>query len=355
MRHRLHLRAFLLLIAVASLGGIAFGQEKKLVQVPVSPPIESNKPVEVEASLVIQEIDQVDEGENSFGLNGYLDLAWRDSRLAFDPVKANTQVRVYLEHNAEAMLDKIWWPDVEFVNEKRKAEVENQELMIRSDGSVLYREKVRVALSTGYAMRKFPFDTQRLLVHLESFSNPADQLVFSVRKGTVAMSPELRIAGWRVLRVDEAVLERKDVRDRTAFSELQATIVVRREPRFFVVKFFVPLVVVMLLICGVLWMPSDQVKDRVSATLTGMLTSAAYGFTITNYLPAHVYNTFLDAVVLLALFHSSILMIENVVAFRLQMSDRAALALKLDQLSRILLPLGFLTGLLLLALRYGLF
>lgn len=344
----------LLIAIIALLPCIGWGQRKVLTQVPVSPPIEHSRPVEVEASLIIQEIEGVDEGQNCFILNGYLDLAWYDARLAFAPKPGAEKVRTYLERNAQEMLDKIWWPDVEFVNERGRSEAENQELMIAAEGDVLYREKVRVTLSTPYAMRQFPFDTQRLQVHLESFSNSADKLVFRVRKGIVAMSPEMRVAGWRVIRVDESVRVRQDVRDRARFSELQATITVKREPRFFVVKFFVPLVVVMLLICGVLWMPADQVKDRVSATLTGMLTSAAYGFTITNYLPAHVYNTFLDAVVLLALFHSSMLMVENVVSFRFHVTDRAATALKLDQRCRIFLPLGFLFGIVALAFRYGL-
>ncbi|AIE85864.1 neurotransmitter-gated ion-channel ligand-binding protein [Fimbriimonas ginsengisoli Gsoil 348] len=325
----------------------------QLAQVAVTPPSNGREPVPVRAGLYVEEISGIDEGTNRFTLHGALDLEWRDPRLAFDTAKVGAKVKVYLEEDANEMLEKIWWPTVQFVNQIGKPTIENEELMISSDGSVLFREKISVALDSVFEMSKFPFDSQRLRVHLASFAYGSDELVFSVDKTIVGLSPTFRMSGWSMLGVDEKVHERKGIRDRTSFSEIEADVSIQRVPGFFVSKFFVPLAVVMLLLCGVLWVPPHDVKDRISATLTGMLTAAAYGFTITTYLPAHVYDTFLDSIVILSLVYSSLLMIENVVSYHYHSSERTAKALRLDRICRFAFPLVFLLSMLCLAKAYG--
>ncbi len=129
-------------------------------------------------------------------------------------------------------------------------------------------------------------------------------------------------------------------------------VTVRRNPGFFLWKFLIPLTVVMVLISAVLWIPPDQIKDRVSATLTGILTSAAYGFTIARYLPEHVFNTYLDSIVTLSLLYSTAMMVLNVVSYRLNLTRREALALKCDRIGRVAFPAGFLVALLVLYAIY---
>lgn len=325
----------------------------KLVQVPVTPPGSGARPVEVRAGVFIDEISNVDEGRNAFLLNGALDLRWHDDRLAFDPVANGAKVKVYLEQDAEQMLEKIWWPTVRFVNQTSKPETQNEELMVNARGDVIFREKVRVSLDSVFNMLKFPFDRQRLRIRLASFAYRSDELTFRVDKEVVGLSPDFRLSGWEIGGIEEKVFQRKDFRDRAAFSEIEADISISRDSGFFVTKFLVPLVIVMILISAVLWIPPHDVKDRISATLTGMLTSAAYGFTITSYLPAHVYNTYLDSIVILALFHSSMLMVENVVSFRYADNQELEKSKRLDRISRWVFPIVFLLGTVILARIYG--
>jgi hypothetical protein len=147
------------------------------------------------------------------------------------------------------------------------------------------------------------------------------------------------------------IVEHQEPRDRAYFSELRAKITIVRDPGFFVWKFIVPLSILMIVISYVLWIPPSQIKDRLGLTITGLLTSAAYGFTISRYLPEHVYDTYLDAVSLSSMFYSSALMLVNVITYRLDAHKHTELANKIDMISRFAFPIGFLITLFALRLR----
>jgi hypothetical protein len=320
-----------------------------VAQVFVTPPKIDNKPVDVQIGFYLEEVLRIDEGANTFDVKGYLSLVWTDPRLKFSATDEGLPAKIYLEEDARLLLEKIWWPDIEFVNETRKREVNNEEVIVSADGRVEYKERFATTLATRYDMWAFPFDSQKLVMDIESFAWSSDDLTFRVQDNIVGFSTEFFLPGWDVLDVRETIRSHQEPRDRAPFSELEAVITIRRDPGFFLWKFLFPLTVVMLLVTGVLWMPPDLIKDRVGATLTGILTSAAYGFTIGRYMPEHVYATYLDSLVLFALIYSSALMIVNVVVFQLTLRQRTPLALQIDWHCRWLFPLVFVLGATLLA------
>src|SRR5262249_55931635 len=159
---------------------------------------------------------------------GYLDMVWQDPRLAFDPAKAGTETKVYVEDDAELMREKIWWPDIEFANEVKAQEPFNQELLIFANGRVEYRERFAVSLATTYEMRSFPFDRQGLRMEIEPFAWTSSYLALRVKKNVVGFSPRFFMPGWKILNVEEKIREHKEPRDRAPFSEFEAIITVRR-------------------------------------------------------------------------------------------------------------------------------
>jgi hypothetical protein len=309
-------------------------------QVFTTPPV-TNRPTEVHIAVTLDEITDIDEAANTFGLKGYLQLVWRDPRLAFDPVKTGVAGETYLEKNAQDKLDQIWWPDVKLSNETEPRRVSNEELIISSDGSVEYRERFRATMASNYNMRKFSFDTQKLIVNIKSFAWTARALVFRVEGDVLSLAPQFRIPGWRFVGFNEEIRESRESGDLESFSLFTASIEMKREPGFFLFKFIVPLTVVMLLITSVFWIAPEFLKDRVGATLTGILTAAAYGFTISRYLPKYVYDTLLDAVVMLSVLFAAGIMVENVASHFLQNNGRKEAVVRLDVVSRWLFPVAY--------------
>jgi hypothetical protein len=309
-------------------------------QVFTTPPL-TNQPTEVHIAVTLEEITDIDEAANTFGLKGYLQLVWRDPRLAFDPIKMGVVGETYLEKNAQEKLDQIWWPDVKFSNETEPRRISNEELIISSDGSVEYRERFRATMASNYDMRKFSFDTQKLTVKIKSFAWTDRVLVFRVESDVLSLAPQFRIPGWTFVGFNEEIRESRESGEHESFSLFTGSIEMKREPGFFLFKFIVPLTVVMLLITSVFWIAPEFLKDRVGATLTGILTAAAYGFTISRYLPKYVYNTLLDAVVMLSVLFAAGIMVENVTSHFLHNKGHRETAVRLDVVSRWLFPLAY--------------
>jgi len=332
-------RLLALLLACSTLAIATPGSD---AQTSVTPPKQGDQPVQAQVGIYVEEIGRINEGEGTFEVTGYLEVAWQDARLAPYAPEAGGGERTFLEDEARKVFEHAWWPDLEFANAVDKGERMNEELMVAADGHATYRERFHVRLSSRFRMHEFPFDTQQLRLELESFAWSGRDLQLKVKDSVVGFSPEFELPGWTVLGVTERIRDHQEPRDRAPFSELEALITLKRDPGFFIWKFLVPLTVVMLLISGALWIPPDQIKDRVSVTLTGLLTSAAYGFTVTSYLPAHAYDNYLDAVVVFSLVYSSLLTVLIVASYRIHINGRPEVALRLDRFSSFALPLLFL-------------
>ena len=181
--------------------------------------------------LFVTEITEIDPAENTFEMEGFLDMTWCDPRLAFTPEEMRVETEMFLEHDAERKLERIWWPDIEMVNQAIPRQIENEELLIYQDGIVEYREKFQARLATDFNMRRLPFDTQTLLVEIESFAWSGENLQFVVEEEMVGFSSEFTIPEWEVIEVEEHLAEKLEARHRAPFSELVAEITVKRKYR----------------------------------------------------------------------------------------------------------------------------
>ena len=181
----------------------------------------------VDIGLYVYEIAHIDPAENTYVMEGFVDLVWCDPRLRFelnesDPFDQRTHI--FLEKDAERELEHIWWPTLFFVNEIMPRRIENEEVIIYSDGTVEYREKFGVELSTNYDMRKFPFDTQILIAEIESFAWTSKDMIFHLEEDLVGFSSEFEVPEFNIEKVEEHLEVRMEPRDRYSFSELVAEV-----------------------------------------------------------------------------------------------------------------------------------
>ena len=73
-------------------------------------------------------------------VESFMDLAWCDLRLASDSQQSGTPRKAFLEVNAQAGLDEIWWPDPRIVNAVGTLSVGNDELTVKADSTTEYKE-----------------------------------------------------------------------------------------------------------------------------------------------------------------------------------------------------------------------
>ncbi|HLH77648.1 MAG TPA: hypothetical protein VKV28_12670, partial [Candidatus Binataceae bacterium] len=123
----------------------------------VSPPVGPGQPLAVGVGLFISNLAAIHDQAQSFNVQGYLILRWRDPRLANGEV---VQAR-------DQLLEGGWKPPVEFANAIAPVTILSSSLSAQADGSVLWIQRFDANLSTELWLRLFPFDRQHLEIALE--------------------------------------------------------------------------------------------------------------------------------------------------------------------------------------------
>ncbi len=103
---------------------------------------------------------------------------------------------------------------------------------------------------------------------------------------------------------------------------------VSRRFGFYIWKVLVPLFLLVAISWAVFWMIGDDLADRMSVSVTGILTVVAYQFIILDNLPRVSYFTLMDTVVTLSFGLMILTIVENVVVNVLYLQEQEDLAKK---------------------------
>jgi hypothetical protein len=311
-----------------------------------APPPNPSGATDVGIGLFILEVVEVNEVDNTFTVEAYMDNVWCDRRR-----QISGERQTYVEDVAQGELERGWMPDITLVNQVEKPVVENKELILESDGTVEYRQKFNAKLEARYDLRRFPFDDQTLQLEVESFDWPAAELQLRPVENAVGFSERFEIPEWRAVNVASELREQEEPRDRAKFSELLISLGVDRESGFYLWKIMVPLFLLVATSWSVFWMPGDSLSNRLAISFTGILTIVAYQFVIADVLPKVTYFTLWDVL----LTFSFVLMLATVAVSVLVTglhSRRRVLARQIDDTARIGFPATYLLGLSVFAIAY---
>lgn len=309
-------------------------------------------PVLVDIGLYIVAITAINEIDNTFRIEAFMDLVWCDPRLAFIPEEVGVLEELFLEEDAKLKLAQIWWPDIQFVNQVGGRNIENEELIIHSDGSIEYEEKFTIQLEAHYDLRKFPFDRQVLEIEIESFAWSSDYLVFHLQKEKIGFSTDFEIPEWHTVAYHTEVESVKEIRDRAPFSEVMIKIEVVRQYGYYVWKILMPLVLIVLISWVVFWMIGEGLSDRMGISFTAILTIVAYQFLISGSLPRIAYFTFMDSMLTISLVLIVLTIFENVFVNSMNSQKKQESAIKIDKTCRWAFPLIYGVSFAILALIY---
>lgn len=249
-------------------------------------------PVQVKTGFHLLDLTFVNERNETFSADIYLDFTWRDPRLAFAPRGKNDK-KFYTEKAAEDKLSEIWWPDIEFVNTSQP-QITNRSLEIDPDGTVSYLLGVSAQFRSNLNLRRFPFDMQNLEIKIQSFLWQNNMLRFVPDKNKHGFSTEdtfddLKVKGVATL---EHLVQLRDFAEN--YSEFVASITAQRNWMFYIWRVFFPAVLIMAISCTVYFMEIDDLYSRVNIGLTCLLACIATQFAISFNLPRISYLTPID-------------------------------------------------------------
>ena len=123
-------------------------------------------PTKVYIGMYVIDISQISDVDQSFTVDFHVMAKWKDPRLAVKNSKSSIARKVPLE--------SIWNPDVRLYNLRNINKLYKDIVEIRSDGTVIYRQRGYGNFSMPMKLKNFPFDKQILPIELFSRFGPED-------------------------------------------------------------------------------------------------------------------------------------------------------------------------------------
>ena len=296
------------------------------------------QPTEVSIAVYLIGLSHVSEPSaafTTFDVEMYIDISWRDPRLAFS--SDTNLARVFQEEEAAEKLSEIWSPDPEIQNEVEQRETESIELRIFPDGKVEYEERFGAVVHVEFDLARFPFDEQILELEFQSFLWDQRDSVFLVDDKRTGFDPTFKTPEWVVTETMSSVAVRSEIRDDRDFSTLIFWIRAERKAGHYVMRFLLPLLFVMVLTWSAFWMPPDQ---RFRVGFIALLTVVASHAAISSTLPRINYPTFADVVLLVCYLYATALIVVSLKIQRVEESGMKERARKIDDWTRWCLPVA---------------
>ncbi|XZO03148.1 MAG: hypothetical protein ACM65L_05145 [Microcoleus sp.] len=297
-----------------------------------------DKPTEVAVGFYLINLGRINQSDETFDVSGYLSANWQDERLAFDPkVVGDTEKR----ENPE----QVWEPALTIVNSQSASKKTAVSITAKPDGNVNYLELVNTTVSSDLDLRKFPFDSQKAEVVLESLFFDDRTLVLHNDPKLTGYSKDsfVSLSEWQILDVNTTVTPQKFAPDGKNYSRYTFELKLKRNYQFYIFKVFIPLLLITLLSWATFWMDSNATfSTQMSVGMTSTLTAITFNFTVANALPRLSYLTMLDAYIFICYIFFFLSIVANVtVHLLLQDNKKPDLIYENIRRLRWIFPLAF--------------
>lgn len=292
---RLNRAAFIISVLLSLTKG--YGQTG--MEMPNTP---TKGPTEVAVTIDINKIYNVNALEESFEVDGYLVLSWRDVRNELYEYDSN--LRTYMNRNVDKVIESmIWFPYHEFINILSLENVPNKSISISPEGRVIYTERFKGKFYSEMNFERFPFDSQNFNIYIESFVHNSSLVVFSEPNMYPKFERRSKLFDkWKIDSVCQETASKayhylSEVdKDHLSFSRAVFTISASRQPGYYIWQVLFPLFLIVMASWVIFWL--KQLGDQLNIAFTLMLTVVAFNFYSATLLPKLPYNTFIETIII---------------------------------------------------------
>ncbi|HEV3025857.1 MAG TPA: hypothetical protein VGX76_25460, partial [Pirellulales bacterium] len=251
-----------------------------------------NRPIEVELSVELVEVSQIQDHEEKFEVEFFLFMSWIDPRLAFDPDRTGSRKQI-------VPADEIWTPEPELIDDLDVNVQGGKHAHVQPDGTVLYRQYYRGTMSSDFDLHEFPFDRHRLELIVEATAGVFDDVRYVAGESGVRPVGEGESArvvphGWNLLGLSSEVTKNRYPRLNETYSRFMLRLDVERDPHYYWWSIVLPLLPIVVTSWSVFWMDPKEFSSQIGVGVTAMLTVVAYRITIDSSLPPLTYMTRMD-------------------------------------------------------------
>jgi hypothetical protein len=299
-------------------------------------PDEWRGPTKVHFLVFVLDIDEIDDARQSFAANVYIQLRWKDTRLA-NPGGSTRQVR----------LDDIWNPRVLLANQQGRVATALPEIaQVNPDGTVIYRQRYTGNLSQPLDLSQFPMDKHSFTIHFVAAGYSDDLLEFtpetyrSIQGGAIA--DELSLPDWELVGYEALVLPYTPI-ELIHTAGFAFRFEVERYVTYYIWQLILPLGVVVVMSWAAFWVGRENVGVRIGVATSSILTMIAHRFVLASLLPRLPYMTRMDYFTVGSTLLVFMALVTVIFTTFLAGKEYDSLAHKVDILARVIYPAIFVS------------
>lgn len=288
------------------------------------------EPLKVTIGVRLDQITDVDQKSENFGVVANLRMDWIDSKLAFSADEYGRDFKMYTIPAFTRLVDErgILAPGFTIYNQQGRRFSEEQNITLSSDGHAVYLERFSATLQApDFNFVKYPFDSQTFFVHVDS-DFPASFVKFQPIQDYSGLGEQLGEEAWTFGEISTTVHEVKGISGHPS-SRFTLGFVGYRQLDYYVLRIFIPLTII-ILVSWVTFFLQDFSK-RVDIGGGNLLVFVAFNFTISDSLPQLGYVTFLDAILLVAFLLTGLVVVINVIFRRMEVAGHEDRARQIDR------------------------
>ena len=285
------------------------------------------EPTDVQVGVKLEQITDVDQVSENFGIVATIKMNWIDPKLAFTPDSCQCAFKVltFLEFQLLVAKNGTKWPEFSILNQQGNRWTQNQNIVVFTDGKIDYFERFTATLQApDFNFRQYPFDTQEFFIRIVSLY-PEDFYVLQDPEGFSEIGEAPGEEEWLITDFNTTVDSLE------SSSQFSFRFLAQRHIDYYVLRIFAPILLI-LFISWITFFLKDFGK-RIDIGAGNLLLFIAFNFTISDDLPRLGYMTFMDAVLISAFSISVLIVTLNVFFKRLEISGRGDLAHRIDNYS----------------------
>ncbi|KAL4230217.1 Glycine receptor subunit alpha-3 [Mactra antiquata] len=273
----------------------------------IAPNYEEDFPVKVLVQLHITNIDEISESAMEFNIGMFLRQTWNDSRLVYEALPNLRSLELDTK-----FMDRVWVPDLFILNEKRAhfhtITVPNKLMHIYPEGRVQYSIRISATLKCEMDLRKYPLDSQRCAVVMESYGYSTENLMFYWHPTPYEKDPRLTVSQFFLGNFEN--LRCQNQYNGVNYSCVVLEFEVTRSLGYYLIQVYVPSILIVILSWVSFWLDIDAVPARISLGLLTVLTMTTQSAGARASLPKVSYIKGLDIWMAVCLIFVSSALIE---------------------------------------------
>jgi hypothetical protein len=183
------------------------------------------------------------------------------------------------------------------------------------------------SIKNKFNLRAFPFDRQKISLELIDGRYSLDKRnIFISERAHIFLNNYVKkneILGWDIIGYELNPFQYQNPFNmENDFSDgLRLDFLIERKHGYYVFKVIVPIVLILLICWGSVWIDPKEIESRLTITIVCLLSLIAYNFVIDSEMPKLEYLTVMDWIILISYFYATIPNFLSIASFKLQKTN----------------------------------